>query len=541
MTARTLTASRSVMDATLPFALPIGLSAFLLFTIEPLVGRLVLPVFGGGPMVWATVLCFFQVLLVAGYAYGHLSVTRFGRWGPPLHLALAGLALFALFQAPSAISASSARSAIDGIRSLVGLIGLPAFVLAASTPLLSSWLAAAGPEREGDPYWLYALANGGSLLALLAYPLVIEPRLGLGAQRLVWTIAFGALALLLARAALRAMPDMARRPRPSWIGVEETQARAADVIDWPRRGRWLLLAAVPSGLLSAVTNFIATDLLSAPLLWVVPLGIYLVSLILAFSPRAGRLIGWAAVATPAAVTLLWVPHVAAAAWPILAVLGLELIGYGVIATGLHGRLARDRPHAAHLTDFYLTLATGAALGSAFVAVVAPTFFPDIWEYPILLVGALAALALVARTPDATAAQGLTFRPFVARLPGRVLPYAVGAALLGALLFLSASPALMVGIAWLAIGGLILVVGGRPWFLALSAAVVLVLAAFVLQPTEFRGRSFFGVTRVVRSADSGLTVLISGTTVHGSQWIDPGKHRMPTAYYGPGGPAEDIFT
>lgn len=542
MTSRTLTASRSVMNVTPPFALPVGLSAFLLFAIEPLVGRLVLPIFGGGPMVWAAVLCFFQVLLVAGYAYGHLSVTQFGRWGPLIHLALAGLALYALFQAPSAISASSARSAIDAAWVLAGFIGLPAFVLAATTPLLSSWLEAAGTGREGDPYWLYALANGGSLLALLAYPLLIEPRLGLGAQRLIWTIGFGALALLMARAALRAMPDISRRQPTSWVGLAETRGYVVDLIDWPRRGRWLLLAAVPSGLLSAVTNFIATDLVSAPLLWVIPLAIYLVSLIVAFSPRAGRFIGLSVLLMPALVTLMWIPYGSAGAWPVLAILGLELVGLAVIAIALHGRLAQDRPHAAHLTDFYLTIASGAALGSAFVAILAPTLFPDIWEYPLLLVGALAGLAVVARpSSGASTGRGLTFMPFLAGSSGRVLPYAVGAVLLAALLYLSDSPVLTVGIAWLAIGGLILVVGGRPWFLVLSTAVFLVLAAFVLQPTEFRGRSFFGVTRVLQPADTGLTVLVNGTTVHGSQWIDPAKHRTPTAYYGPGGPAEDIFT
>ena len=187
MTARSLTLVRPLLGATLPFALPIGLSAFLLFSVEPLVGRLVLPVFGGTPAVWATVLFFFQAILLVGYLYGHLSVTRLGAWGPPLHLVLATLAVVALLIAPARLAevrVESVPPVLDLIRILIVIIGLPALVLTTTTPLVSGWFEAAR-EREvvGDPYWLYALSNGGSLLALIAYPLLIEPRLGLGAQR----------------------------------------------------------------------------------------------------------------------------------------------------------------------------------------------------------------------------------------------------------------------------------------------------------------------------------------------------------------------
>ena len=188
---------------------------------------------------------------------------------------------------------------LDLVRILFVLIGLPALVLTTTTPLVSGWFEAAR-EREtvGDPYWLYASSNGGSLLALLAYPLIIEPRLGLGAQRGIWTVGYAVLVVLLAVAATRAIrrareggsrpprrrcwPTRRHRPSPP------TAVDAAP-IDWARRARWLLLAAVPSGLLSAVTMFIATDLVSAPLLWVAPLAIYLVSFIIAFSPRGAAL------------------------------------------------------------------------------------------------------------------------------------------------------------------------------------------------------------------------------------------------------------
>ncbi|MEA2619891.1 MAG: hypothetical protein QOC97_664, partial [Chloroflexota bacterium] len=297
MTARTRTLSRAILGTTLPFALPIGLSAFLLFSVEPLVGRLVLPVFGGTPAVWTTALCFFQAVLLVGYLYGHLSITRLGRWGPPVHLGLAGLGFVALVIAPVRIAdlrLESLSPSLDLLRILFVLIGLPAFVLTTTTPLVSGWFQAARTERGGDPYWLYALSNGGSLLALLAYPLLIEPRLGLGAQRGLWTIGYAGLVVMLAFAGTRVMPALVARGQAAAVSgmFAATTDAPSRPIDWPRRARWLLLAAIPSGLLSAVTTFIATDLISAPLLWVVPLAIYLGSFIVAFSPRGGRLIQW---------------------------------------------------------------------------------------------------------------------------------------------------------------------------------------------------------------------------------------------------------
>ena len=560
MTARALTASRSISGATLPFALPIGLSAFLLFSVEPLVGRLVLPVFGGTPAVWTTTLFFFQAVLLVGYLYGHISVTRLGRLGPPLHLVLAGLGFVALLLAPARIAdlrIEALPPTLDLIRIMFVLVGLPALMLTTTTPLVSGWFQAVRSEREGDPYWLYALSNSGSLLALLAYPLLIEPRLGLTAQREIWSVGYAGLVILLAVAGMRVMPILVARGQAGRAAGVDVRAVAAPAsasraIDWPRRLRWLLLAAIPSGLLSAVTTFIATDLVSAPLLWVVPLAIYLGSFIVAFSPRGGRLVGLAVLAAPAMITLMWVPYGSAGGWPILAILVLEVVAFAVVSVSLHGRLAQDRPEPAHLTEFYLILSAGGAIASAFVAIVAPQVFPNVWEYPILLVGALVALALVA-PPTAHAAddapasgsgtrRGLDFSPFFTGFRARFLPYAIGASLLAAVLLGTGSHVTELGIRWLIVGGLLLAVGARPWFLAIATALVLCLAAFVLQPpVEFRARSFFGVTEVLRPADGKVAILMNGTTVHGTQYTDPARRRIPGTYYGTTGPAGDIFT
>lgn len=532
---------------TLPFALPIGLSAFLLFSVEPLVGRLVLPVFGGTPAVWATILFFFQAVLLGGYLYGHLSVTRLGRWGPPVHLAVAALGFISLLIAQGRIAdlrIDALTPAVDLVRILFVVIGLPAFVLTATTPLVSGWFEAARSGRQGDPYWLYALSNAGSLLALLAYPLIIEPSLGLASQRGIWAAGYALLVILLAIAAIRvtsALRAHAVAVRP--LVAPPVAAASSKTIDTRRRLRWMLLAAIPSGLLSAVTTFIATDLVSAPLVWVAPLAIYLGSFIVAFSPRGSRVIGAAVVGAPAMITLLWVPYGSAGGWPILAILAMELTAFGVVAIALHGRLAQDRPDPAHLTEYYLMLSTGGALASAFVALLAPSLFPSVWEYPILLVGALVALALVTRRGPrpARARQGMDFRPFFAGIRSRFIPYLVGAVVLIAALVATDSLATEAGIRWLLVGGLILAVGARPWFLAAATAFVLVVATFALQPAvDFRARSFFGVTEVQHLAGNDWTVLFNGTTVHGTQSTDPALRRTPTTYYGAAGPAGDLF-
>lgn len=541
MTTRTLAVARPLLGTTLPFALPIGLSAFLLFSVEPLIGRLVLPVFGGTPAVWATVLFFFQAILLIGYLYGHVSVTRLGRVGPPLHLVLAGLAIVALVVAPAHVPDlrnETVAPVVDLIRILLLLIGLPAIVLTATTPLVSGWFEAVRADgADGDGYWLYALSNAGSLLALLAYPLLIEPRLSLTTQRGIWAVGYVGLVALLALAGSRALPALRERVAERAVAASS----ASESIGWRRRTRWLLLAAVPSGLLSAVTTFIATDLVSAPLLWVAPLAIYLISFIIAFSPRGRRAVRWAVIAAPAMVTILWVPYGSAGGWPVLAVLIMELVAFAVVATALHGSLADDRPAPAHLTEFYLVLSLGGALASAFVAIVAPSVFPGVWELPILLVAALIGLALVTPAPRRSRVRGLDFSPFLHGSKRRLAPYVGLGSLLVVALVATHALATEAGIRWLLVGGLLLLVGGRPWFLAIATAFVLILATFVLQPpAEYRDRSFFGVTEVTYSPNGDLKLLMNGTTVHGSQATDPAKRRTPQSYYVQSGPVGDLF-
>ncbi len=561
------------------FALTIGWSAFLLFWIEPLVGQLVLPAFGGAPATWATVLVFFQAVLLLGYLYGHASVVWLGpRRGAIVHvgLALAALAWLLVASLRTAdIQPTGLPASIDVLRILALTVGPPVLILTATTPLVSAWFARWRGGPGADPYWLYALSNGGSLLALLAYPFLIGPRFGLADQRTAWAAGFAVLCLALVASAARsvvrqgraesAVPGETSRSAasatPASTSVVEAgvvEAGAVDPtpdapIEWGRRGRWILLAAVPSGLLAAVTTFIATDLISAPLLWVGPLALYLSSFIVAFSARGRRLVPLAVTLAPAAVTLLWVPFGSAGGWPLLVLIGLEWGCLAIVAVALHGRLAGDRPGAGQLTEFYLVQSVGGVLGGAFVALVAPIVFPGVWEYPILLTGALVALAVTVPRGAFGSAVSATARrprfalgPFLAGAPSRVGPYlAIAIAVIVAML-VEHSIALPIALRWIGVGAAVLLVGGPPRFLAAATGLTLAVAVLVIPnitPTRtlVSARSFFGVTEVIEGAPGDpWRVLMHGTTVHGSQSTDPALRRVPTGYYARPGPIGDVF-
>ena len=537
------------------FAATIALSAFLLFTVEPLVGRLTLPTFGGTPSVWATVLFFFQSVLLVGYAYGHLSATRLGpRRGAIVHVILALLAVAALSLAPARIGDAARRRAAGRRqprldpdphdrrpgpadhrdhaaaelvvrRDPIGRRPARRSVLALRAEQRG---VVRGPARLPVPHRAVARSR--------------RPAVGLGSR--------GRGSRRLSRRLCLARPPTGSsgRGRRGCVGPGD---RSPPPRPGPARSagddaaRWLLLAAVPSGLLSAVTNFITTDLISAPLLWVVPLAIYLLTFVIAFSERGRRIVPGAEWLAPAAVTLLWVPFGSAAGWPIGPLLLVEFAGLAIVATTLHGRLAADRPAPEHLTEFYLVMSAGGVLASSLVAVVAPTLFKGIWEYPLLLILALGAMALVGGPAAAAPAPGPRRRfdlsPFFAGAPARLAPYVVVAGLLGLGLVASGSLGLEAGVRWLLVGGLILLVGGQPRFLFVSTALVLALAVFVLSPAAvFQDRSFFGVTLVLRPADQPLTILMNGTTVHGIQSSDPAARSIPGSYYAPHGPLGEVF-
>ncbi len=510
------------------FIATIGLSAFLLFTLELLAGRLVLPAFGGAPSVWTTALCFFTAVVFIGYLYAHLVITRLSaRTGAITHVAVTALALAATLAAPAHIAGlrmADMPEALNVIVVLALIAGAPAFLLSTTSPLLSAWYAQDGR----DPWWLYAVSNGASLVGLLAYPVLIEPLVGLSSQRLTFSLLIAAAAACVIVVAAGRLQGGAT-PGPG--------APAPGRLPRKRQAVWLLAAFAPAGLLSATTTHLATDHVSAPLLWVGPLAIYLGSFIVAFSERGRRVLPAVERLLPAAATLMWLPYIARIDWPAFVLIPLVLVSYAVVAVAIHGRLALDRPGEEHLTRFYLVLSAGGVLATGFVALAAPLVFSDVYEYPLLLLAGLVAIGFLPAPPHRErTGPGAVMRGTF----GRVAPYLViGGGLVALVSPRSTESALFLGVV-VFIGALAVMTGRGPWSLAAASAVAIVALSLLFVPAPLlRVRTFFGVTQVNETPDGEALVEVHGTTLHGLQFAD-GRRSEPTAYFVPSGPLGDVF-
>src|ERR1700761_6609881 len=369
----------------------IFVSALLLFSVQPLFTKMVLPRLGGSPAVWSVAMVFFQSLLLAGYVYAHLLMRINNRVIPiVVHLVLLVIAFVTL---PLAISVRWGDPPTSGYALwLLGLfvasIGLPFFALAANNPLLQAWFVRTGHPDGADPYFLYASSNIGSFLALLSYPLVLEPMFSLRTQNLIWTGGYGLLIILIAACGLLLWRSPALSP--ATLAAESDTPPPSPVL----RARWVFLAAVPSGLLIAVTAHISTDVAAAPLLWVLPLSLYLLTWVLVFQQRPLLPHRWVLLAQPVAIANVIVMLAVGGEQNLLLTLGGHQLCFFVIAMACHGELARTRPPAKYLTGFYVALSFGGMIGGLFAGLIAPNVFSWIAEYPILV-----ALAALCRPPD----------------------------------------------------------------------------------------------------------------------------------------------
>ena len=365
----------------------IFVSALLLFSVQPLFTKMVLPRLGGSPAVWSVAMVFFQSLLLAGYAYAHLLMQIKNRTIPvAVHLVLLVVALLTL---PLSISGGFGEPPNSGyafwLLALFAVsIGLPFFALAANNPMLQAWFVRTGHPAGPDPYFLYASSNIGSFLALLSYPVLLEPMFTLRTQNLIWTGGYAVLIVLIAScgALLLRSPSLAAAD----LEVEETDAPAPA---WLLRARWIFLAGVPSGLLVAVTAHISTDVAAAPLLWVLPLSLYLLTWVLVFQSRPLIPHWLVLMAQPLAIAGIVILLAVGGEQNLLLTLGGHQLCFFVIAMSCHGELARTRPPAKFLTGFYVALSFGGMVGGLFAGLIAPLLFSWVAEYPILV--ALAAL------------------------------------------------------------------------------------------------------------------------------------------------------
>jgi hypothetical protein len=387
----TTLASRYPLAATLPYAATIFLSSFLLFLVQPIIAKQILPWFGGAASVWTTCLVFFQSMLLAGYAYADWSMRLRARRQALLHVVLLALSLaFLPILASSGWKPQGDEAPIARILLLLAAtIGLPYFLLSATSPLLQAWYWRR--RQAAVPYRLFALSNFASLLALLGFPLLFEPAFDLKQLAWGWSILFAAFAFLCASTAWRSQEDF-----PGKAATGKTRGPSASA-----QAQWLALSAMGSVMLLAVTNHITQNISSVPFLWVLPLALYLVTFILAFDhPR------WYARPVFLAGTALLLP---AMAWSVPSLdlktaAPLYLAGLFVSCMFCHGELARMKPDPAHLTRFYLMMSLGGAVGAALVAIVAPLALQGYFELGLALVAL--SLLLAARIGERAVLAGL---------------------------------------------------------------------------------------------------------------------------------------
>lgn len=512
-------------------------AAALLFVVEPLVGRLALPVLGGAPQVWITCLLFFQVSLLVGYAYAH-ALTRVAprRAQPFVHGALSVAAWAALLHLGDfGGHASSTSAALGLLVDLARSIGAPFVLLSATAPLVQAWAAGAG---DRNPYALYAASNAGSLAGLVAYPALLEPTFGLARQASTWPTAFLAVTGATVACGLFTRPEV----RAAAVGAD-AEAPPAPATSWRARARWLALAAVPSSLLSGVTAFVTTDVAPVPLFWVAPLAAYLLAFVIPFSRRPIVHHATAVRGFPFAVVLVAFAALALRGQLAWVALAIHVGAFFVVALTAHGELARDKPAPAEMTVFYLVIAAGGALGSAFNALVAPALFPGLWEYPLALAAAVALHGTMPRGEPVEA------RAAPATAPAATPRDLVAAGLLGIGLVAvdvasgaSRHRTVIVGAGALAACAFALSQRRRPGRFALVALALVVVpeAAAAFDGSALRARSFFGVHRVLARGGGATHVYAQGTTIHGLQHRARDRARVAGAYYHASGPAADVL-
>ena len=503
-----------------------------------MVGKLVLPQLGGAPAVWNTCMVFFQAMLLAGYAMAHWLT---GRLQPRAQLLVhVGLLLAALVTLPIQLNKTAAvpwnqwPTAWLLLQLLIN-VGPAFFVLALTTPLLQHWFATSTQASARDPYFLYAASNLGSFAALLGYPLLIELNWPLREQSWLWAAAFlGMPVLVLVCGSRLPRVSILRSPPPAAAPDRSGDCESPTLT---RRLQWAVCAAVPSSLLLGVTTYITTDIASMPLLWVLPLALYLLTFVFVFARHqlfSPRLLSRA---LPIGALALAYQMCAGLSEPAWLVLGLHLVVFFIAAMVCHARLAADRPEPEHLTEFYLWLSLGGVLGGLFNTLLAPAIFNSVVEYPLALVGACwLRVEALPRTPENRKSASDLAWPL-----GLLVLTAALAALLPPTKLVSAQ------IQSLAIFGLPLLLCfllvDLPRRFALGLGAVFLGGAFFtggFGKTLHVERNFFGVTRVTLSPRGDARQIVHGRTIHGRQFLDPNRAAEPLTFYHREGPLGDVF-
>jgi hypothetical protein len=524
------------------FSLTLFASATLLFWVQPMVAKLLLPLYGGAPAVWNTCMVFFQAMLLAAYCYVHVTSLWLGpRFQAGVQMGFVLLPLWLLLLGFSGLSSVAVEQ--NPVSSLLLLlfksVGLPFFVIATTAPMLQNWFAHTRHESAKDPYFLYAASNLGSMCALLGYPVLIEPHLRLAEQAWAWSAGYGLLMLLIATCAITLWrAPLATEPRSAAI-PNELRAVERPALTLRTRLMWIALSAVPSSLMLGTTNYLTTDISPIPLLWVIPLALYLLTFILVFlkTPVVSR--GLMVRLLPVLVLPVTLSIILQLKQPLLILIPLHLLAFFVAAMVCHGELARSRPSVEYLTEFYLWLSFGGMVGGLFNALLAPVVFRNVIEYPLALV--LACLLSPAQSP---ADQKPSDRILDLALPTALV------LIVGALVYavdVTRPPAsglwliLVIGL------GCVMCFGQRKRPVRFGLGIGAIMLGSTLFYSGGHGellhqeRSFFGVYRVVRETQGKYHLFTHGRTMHGQQNLDTAKRHEPLAYYSRTGPVGQVFS
>lgn len=529
--------AKSSFSPVFLFAATLFISALLMFVLQPMFGKILLPLLGGTPAVWNTCMVFYQTLLFCGYLYAHWLTSAHGSQRQiQIHTALL---IFSIMALPVALPDNIAPPTVDNptlwlIWTLLVAIGLPFFVVSTTAPLLQKWFSQSGHRSSDDPYYLYAASNAGSLLALLSYPFLLEPLIGLADQRVFWSIAYALLCLLIIVCALAVWRNQAESDEDD----ASVEAPVVEPVALSQQCHWLVLALVPSSLLLGLTQYISTDIAAVPLLWILPLTLYLLSFILVFSKWADRIHPGMVTVQPA-LLLVFIAYsfINPALLPYWLDLILHALAFFLAVMVCHGELAKHRPPTQHLTRFYLLMSLGGMLGGLFNTFVAPFIFNAVYEYPIMIVAAL------------------LLRPGFFKgnwwLP-TLFPLSVLA--LGITVYWATEQLFdyldVIGGALILLAGLTYSLRNSPLALGLLTGVILVFTLglhSLASSTLFQDRTFFGVLSVrntVIADEKGnpetVRELYHGTTKHGAERLIGGEITTPLTYYSRPGPIGQLF-
>lgn len=527
------------------FAATLFVSASIMFVLQPMFGKILLPLLGGSPAVWNTCMVFYQTILFLGYLYAHLISTRQNNHRQILiHTVIIVISFLAL---PLALPENTIPPTdSDPTLWLVGIlslsIGLPFFVVSTTSPLLQKWFANIGHHTSHDPYYLYAASNVGSMLALLSYPFLLEPNIGLDNQKTYWAIGYIVLCILILACGFL-LWKVHTAQKSETPAVEETVEPLPLTIQ--TKLYWFALAFVPSSLLLGLTNFISTDIASVPLLWIIPLTLYLLTFIIVFSTLGGKVHGLMVKLQP----MVLLPFIAysfinPAVLPYWVDLILHLAAFFLAVMVCHGELAKHRPHTRYLTDFYLIMSFAGMLGGMFNTFVAPFIFNAVYEYPIMIIAALLLRPRLIKSQRPWQQQLLldSIFPAIVLIAGLVIFFSV-----------EQLPQYLdtIGPALILLTGLIYSFRDKPASLAMFSAILIFFIFGLrgtLSNTLFQERTFFGVISVRESTlineenrPEKFHEFYHGTTKHGAQRLPVKWRTTPLTYFSRPGPIGQFFS